>query len=713
MKAAVFKLPRSSLQWRFSVVVLLVLGAMLALTLALWFRQTWDERKTVEIARQSTHELLLRQLRESGDAQVRQLADSLANPLYYFDLDKIGVLARDALRSPNVSYVLVYDREGRVLHDGSGEIAAYGQPMRDALSARIVAANAPMDLQADGQLDISSPIKVGDDRLGGVRVGYSMTAASHAEEATLASLRKQLSDVSRRGLWWLLLMCAGLAGVCVLGVVVVQRMLVRPIRQLGDVARKIEHGDFASPMPAVTRNDELGDLIHSFDRMRDSVARHDRDMRRVAYSDALTGLANRLAFRTELDQRLREMHGAGGQLVLLFADLDDFKGVNDTLGHEAGDDVLVQMAMRIESTVRAAGEAEAMVARLGGDEFVILLEAPAGGDRRGLATRLAESLVQELIEPLLLHGRRLVLGTSVGVAIFPDDADSASQLMKCGDIAMYQAKFAGKNCYRFYSHEVAEDAMRRMRMEQNLRGAWERGEMSVVYQPIYRTSDRALMGAEALLRWTHPVDGPIPPELFVPVAEQSGLIEDIGVHVLQAACNEAASWPELPGGGHAFVSVNVSGQQMRNVALFTQVTDALRDSGLAAERLHLEVTETAVIRDVTHAADLLSRLRAVGVRVWLDDFGTGYSSLNHLRRVQVDGLKIDRSFIADLLEDAGDLALTSATMAMAHSLGIVVVAEGVEQRGQYDLLRERDGDFVQGYWLSHPLSAAEFARLLD
>ena len=705
--------PRSSLQWRFGVAILLVMGAMLALTLALWFRQTWDERRTVEIARQSTHDLLLRQLRDSGDAQVRQLADSLANPLYYFDLDKVGELARDALRAPNVAYVLVYDRQGRILHDGSGEIAAYGQPMRDPLADKAIAATGPLVQQSAERLDISHPIQVGGDRLGGVRIGYSMGAASHAEEATLASLRKQLSAVSRRGLLWLLLMCAGLAAVCVLAAVGVQRMLVRPIRVLGDAARQIEAGNFASPIPVAARNDELGDLIHAFDRMRDSVARHDRDMRRVAYSDALTGLANRLAFRTELDRRLRELHGAGGQLVLLFADLDDFKGVNDTLGHEAGDDVLVQMATRIEHTVRMAGEAEAMVARLGGDEFVILLETPAGGDLRGQATRLAESLVQHVVEPLFLHGRRLVLGTSIGIAIFPDDADSATQLMKCGDIAMYQAKFAGKNCHRFYSHEVAEDAMRRMQMEQSLRGAWDRGEMSVVYQPIYRTSDRALMGAEALLRWTHPIDGAIPPELFVPVAEQSGLIDEIGVHVLQAACTEAAAWPELPGGGHPFISVNVSGRQMRSAALFNQVADTLRQSGLAAERLHLEVTETAVIRDVTHAAGLLSRLRAIGVRVWLDDFGTGYSSLNHLRRVQVDGLKIDRSFIADLLEDAGDLALTSATMAMAHSLGIVVVAEGVEQRGQYDLLRERDGDFVQGYWLSLPLSAAEFARLLD
>lgn len=703
---------RSSLQWRFGVAIVLLLLMMLALTLALWFRQSHDERETVEIARQSTHALMLQQLRESGKAQVQQLVDSMTNPLYYFDLEDVGRQARDALRSPGVAYVLVYDPEGRILHDGSGTIPAYGRPMQDPLAGRIVAADALLVRQTGRVLDISSPIRVGEDRLGGVRIGYSMDAAARAEEETLLGLRERLSDVNRVSLWWLLAMCAGLGVVCVLGAIALQRMLVEPIRMLGDAAREIEQGNFSTPIPSVKHDDELGDLTRAFEHMRDSVARHDRDMRRVAYSDALTGLANRLAFRAALDQRLREMHGTGGQLALLFCDLDDFKGINDTLGHEAGDDVLVQTASRIELAVGAVGGSDAVVARLGGDEFVILLEASPGEDLGEIATRLAEALVRDLAAPLLLHGRRLVLGTSVGIAVFPDDAIDASQLMKCGDIAMYQAKFDGKSCHRFYSRSVDEDAMRRLRLEQELRGAWDRGELSVVYQPIYRTHDRAPMGAEALLRWNHPQEGAISPDIFVPVAEQSGLIEEIGERVLLASCAEAAGWPALADGTRPFVSVNVSGRQLRSAGLFALVSRTLQESGLPADRLHLEVTETAVIRDVAHAANLLSRLRKLGVRVWLDDFGTGYSSLNHLRRVQVDGLKIDRSFIVDLLEDAGDLALTSATMAMAHSLGIVVVAEGVEQRGQYDLLRERQGDYVQGFWLSEPLAAAEFARLL-
>jgi EAL domain-containing protein (putative c-di-GMP-specific phosphodiesterase class I) len=254
---------------------------------------------------------------------------------------------------------------------------------------------------------------------------------------------------------------------------------------------------------------------------------------------------------------------------------------------------------------------------------------------------------------------------------------------------------------------------RRVRMEHDLRGAWERGELSLVYQPIFRTRDQVLVGAESLLRWNHPEDGAIAPSLFIDVAEQCGLIEQIGAQVLLHACQEAASWPVPDGAGEPpFISVNVSARQLRSGDLIGQVVNALEQTGLAAERLHLELTETAVISDELHATELLGRLRQLGVRVWLDDFGTGFSSLSHLRRVQVDGLKIDRSFISDLLRDPDDLVLTSAIIAMAHSMGVIVVAEGVERQGQFELLRERDCDLVQGFWLGYPLEPQQFVDLL-
>ena len=708
--------PRWRLQATFFAAIALMLAIVVLVMLLLWNRQQAARIEVSEATRAAMHALLSEQVRTDGEAEVRQLADSLANPLYYFDLEAIGALARAALRESDVDYVLVYDPQGRILHDGSGDIAAYGQPMADPLARDVVAATGPHTRLAGQVLDVSSPVMIGDQRLGGVRIGYSLAGMTRAEAAAMAELRTRFDEVGRRNLAWLLLLCAALSVIALASVALVQRLLVRPIRLLGDAARAIEAGDFDTPPLDSRRTDELGDLVRTFARMRDSVAKHDRDIRRVAYSDALTGLSNRLAFRELLDTRLRELQGAGRQLALLFADLDDFKRINDTLGHEAGDDVLLQVAGRIDRALRALPAAHGTVARFGGDEFVVLLEAADAEpdtDVRALAARLAEAMMAELGEPLLLRGRQVFLGASIGVALFPDDAGDASMLMKNGDIAMYQAKVAGKNCHRFYSRTMDLAVERRMRMEHDLRGAWERGELSLVYQPIYRTRDRVLVGAEALLRWQHPEDGPVAPSVFIEVAEQSGLIEAIGPEVLRAACREAAQWPTPDGAGEPpFIAVNVSPRQLRSANLVHQIQSALVDSGLSPVRLHLELTETAVISDEMHATALLARLREAGVRVWLDDFGTGYSSLSHLRRVQVDGLKIDRSFITDLLRDPDDLALTSAIVAMAHSMGITVVAEGVEKQGQFELLRERDCDLVQGYWLGHPMPAEDFARLL-
>jgi len=250
-------------------------------------------------------------------------------------------------------------------------------------------------------------------------------------------------------------------------------------------------------------------------------------------------------------------------------------------------------------------------------------------------------------------------------------------------------------------------------MEQDLRGAWDRGELSLAYQPVYSLSDNVLRGAEALLRWQHPEHGAIAPSVFIDVAEQSGLIETIGPQVLRAACEDTVRWQQAhPKADKLFVSVNVSPRQLRSGDLPRVVATTLKDTGLEAERLHLELTETAVIGDEIHASGLLSRLRASGVKIWLDDFGTGFSGLSHLRRVPVDGVKIDRSFIADVLRDPDDLALTTAIIAMAHSLGITVVAEGVEKEGQFDILRERGCDLAQGYWLGYPMNAHDFGQLL-
>ena len=700
----------SGMQARF---VLAMGGAMLvvlALLAVLLGRQAVAQREMVRLSGTVIHELFDSSMRNRAETIARDLSESLVNPLYYNDLEQVGALVGNAARQRAVAYVLVFDAHGNLLHDGSVAVAGYGRPMNDPLAAGAVAANGAHVQESAKVLENSMPILIGKQRLGGVRVGMSLADVQALETRASVDLAQRLEQVGSRHLGWLILMLALLVAIGVAVIVYVQRTLVAPIRDLAGAARRIEAGDYQAPLRESRREDEVGDLVRAFARMRDAIARHDRDVRHMAYTDALTGLTNRLAFREALDHRLMAARASGQRLALLFADMDDFKRVNDTLGHEAGDEALLQFAQRIGSAMKRVGGDDALLARFGGDEFVILL---GEGDVAARARTLAEQLVCDLREPLIVQGKQLFLGASIGVTLYPDDAADASVLLKNGDIAMYQAKMAGKNCHRYYSRAMDHAVERRVHMEQELRGAWERGELRLVYQPIYRTCDRRLVGVETLLRWQHPSLGAIPPSVFIEVAEQSGLIEQIGPKVLRAACMEAAQWPHPREREGLFVSVNVSPRQLRGGELPELVARCLQESGLPASRLHLELTETAVIGDEMLAAQLLDKLHRTGVKVWLDDFGTGFSGLSHLRQVPVDGVKIDKSFVADMQRDPDDLALTTAIIAMAHALGITVVAEGIEQEVQFDLLSQRGCDLAQGYWLSHPVNATDIVRLIQ
>jgi diguanylate cyclase (GGDEF)-like protein len=703
---------RFGLQARFLLAMagaLLVVAAIVAMMLV---RQAATQREVLRISGEVVAQVLDQSVRKQGVALAESLAGALVNPLYYSDLDAIGAVVRNTVSQKAVSYVLVHDPEGRLLHDGSMDVAAYGRPMQGPLARGAVAATALLVQQSPSVLEVDLPILIGGQRIGGLRVGMSLAQVQAQEAEAKHTLELRMHETQRRQLGWVLLLMAALIGfACAMGLYV-QRTLVRPIRWLGTAARQIEKGDYQVEAQSTRLGGEVGELMRTFGSMSQSIARHDREVRQMAYTDALTGLTNRLAFRETLDHRLLGASASGGSLALLFIDIDEFKRVNDTLGHEAGDEALLQFAQRIAGALEQEGGDEALLARFGGDEFVILI-----GDGRGTAgntaTRLAERLVRDLGEALNVQDREIFLGSSIGITLFPEDAGDATALLKNGDIAMYQAKMAGKNCFRYYSRAMDHAVERRLHLEQELRGAWDRGEFRLVYQPIFRTRDRMLVGAEVLLRWQHPILGAIPPTVFIDVAEQSGLIQLLGPKVLNAACHQARQWPRNASGEELFVSVNISPRQLRNGDLIGEVGRCLHSSGLAASRLHLELTETAVIGDEMLAASLLEKLHRTGVKVWLDDFGTGFSGLSHLRQVPVDGVKIDRSFVADLQRDPDDLALTTAIIAMAHALGITVVAEGIEQQGQFDLLLQRGCDLAQGYWLSRPLDSDNLVRLID
>ncbi|KFN44916.1 putative bifunctional diguanylate cyclase/phosphodiesterase [Arenimonas oryziterrae] len=687
-----------------AVLALLVL-LVLAVAFALWRGEESNRRQVIAHSNAAMLALAKDNLQRRGEQLAGQFAKSVAVPMASADVARIAVVTRATLHQPDVEYVIVYDQQGRILDDG-GDGSHVGQPMVDPLADAALAASALKLQWTDNLLDVSAPVLGDGRRLGGVRVGLVNNKPSAAQARILAPLNVHLHEASAQHRRWLAIALAGLLLTSALAVYVLERRILAPIRALAHTMEEREPDQEKAVVIDTARADEIGDLFRAFSRMSAGVARHDREIRRMAYTDPLTGLSNRLAFREALDDRLLTLHANSGELALLFIDLDDFKRVNDTLGHEVGDDVLSQLSVRVRVALESHGAKGSEIARFGGDEFIVLF---LGDDIRATSARLAEALIEEIQRPLVLQGKQVFLGASVGITLFPFDASNAGQLLKNADIAMYQAKVAGKNCYRFYSRAMDQAVERRVQLEQELRGAWERGELTVLYQPIFHLTDGRITGAEALLRWQHPRLGMVPPSVFIEVAEQSGLIEVLGRHVLETACHDAAQWSQAAG-AKPFVSVNISPRQLRSGELPDVVGHSLKTSGLLPQQLHLELTETAVLSDEAQASALLSRVRATGVKVWLDDFGTGFSGLSHLRRVPVDGVKIDRSFVADVLRDPDDLALTTAIIAMAHSLGITVVAEGIETEGQYAILRERGCDQGQGFWLGRPMSADDLAR---
>lgn len=692
-----------------SILIVGVTSLVLAIVVTILLgRQVAVRFEVRSLSAEILQKLFQHSLRARAEDLTRDLAQRLAMPLQNGDYGRISATVDSLAQAHLARQILVYDIHGRIIYTTSGDEDQFVIATQDPLFAvAAVANNIVSQTRADG-LNIYAPIRNASLRIGGVRVEMSDSQVDELERQANQSLAESLNHFEPGTYAWIVLIVVLLVLVALLLTVYVQRTLVTPVRALAAAALQIERGNYATQLEHTSRKDEIGELIRAFIRMSQSIERHDRQVLRLAYTDMLTGLANRLSFRERLDRSMAAALTQNSQLALLFADIDDFKRVNDTLGHEAGDDALLQFSARIARAVEALECEHAELARFGGDEFAILVQAK---DVSVIAAQLAELLVLDLRQPLRVEGGEVFLGTSIGITQFPDDATDVSTLLKNADIAMYQAKFAGKNCYRFYNRAMDHAVKRRAQLEHELRSAWERGELHLEYQPIYRMADQMIVGVEVLLRWQHPTLGTIPPSTFIEIAEQSGMIEKIGPNVLRKACMDAATWPLT--NPPLFISVNVSSRQLRDGNLVEMVAQNLTESGFPAARLHLELTETAVIGDQQQAAQLLDALHRTGVKVWLDDFCTGFSGLSHLRQVPVDGVKIDKSFVIDLQRDPDDLALTTALIGMAHSLGITVVAEGIEQEVQYELLRERNCDLGQGYWFSRPLRSADMFTFLS
>jgi diguanylate cyclase (GGDEF)-like protein len=637
---------------------------------------------------------MLRQAQAQGSAQSVVVLDGRLYQVALVPVQAPSVVAWVALGSAVTD---AYARDFRTLTSldasfvradgGRTHVFASSLPpdRRAALAALAPAATQTADVRNLSLGDrhyfsVSQPLASG----GGAPVRIALQGSLDEAMAPFAALRNRV-------LW-----LSALAGLLALAVGwVVARSVSRPVGELARAARRIARGDYSQPINA-RGHDEFADLAKAFDGMQEGIARREEQIIFQAGHDSLTGLPNRARALDALESAIvRE----GASRAVLMVDLDRFKEINDTLGHAFGDRVLDEAGKRLRQAVRIGD----LVARLGGDEFLVLLEdvEPANALSR------AQDLLGALREPLDLTSTRINLDASIGMALYPQHGDGAETLLRRADIALYDAKLARQGV-AIYQSGRDEVHLRQLQLMGDLRHSIERGELGLMFQPKVEIASRRVLHAEALVRWMHPQFGAVRPDEFIPLAERSGFIHDLTRFVLEQSLRQTRRWRD--GGLELGIAVNLSAIDLTDADLPDFVIDCLGRHAIPPARLILEITESALMRDVNDAVRMLHRLRAIGVRLAIDDFGTGYSSLAQLKRMPVDEIKIDKSFVMQMTEDSDDAVIVRSTIELGHNMGLRVIAEGVETQDGLSLLGKLGCDMAQGYFLSPPLAGDALAR---
>ena len=424
----------------------------------------------------------------------------------------------------------------------------------------------------------------------------------------------------------------------------------------------------------------------------------------LAHHDILTGLQNRFSLEDRLEQALSFANRDQSMVAVFFIDLDRFKHINDSLGHHAGDKLLIEVSGRLKSCVRDSD----IVARIGGDEFVIVL---TGMSEANHAAFIAESLLTQVSKPYFIDDNKLETSPSIGISIYPNDGTTVDELMRNADIAMYHAKEEGRNTYHFFTDSMLIAAQEHLKFQAELRSAIDNQQLELYFQPQMNVAQQCVSSLEALIRWKHPERGMISPAVFIPVAEETGFIHELGEWILNEACRQLVIWRNQ-GFSNVIMAINLSAKQLHSSQLSNTISNILTMHDLQGHDLELEITETAAMVDPDVAVKQLESLRKLGVGLAIDDFGTGYSSLAYLKRLPIQTLKLDRTFVRDIEHDQNDLEISSATISLAHNLGLKIVAEGVETKGQLEFLVSHHCDYVQGYYFSKPLSAKDATNFL-
>ncbi|MDP2785113.1 MAG: EAL domain-containing protein [Sulfurimicrobium sp.] len=651
-------------------------------------------------------ERVRRNLIEQGQHITENLARQSALALLYASPDNAAEAVSATLAFPGVASVEIRDTGQRVLlAQGRARPAEFPKSFIPVAGAEALAV---LDAESEGawrfvapvysQPSAASPFQVQEarrERLGDVAVVMSKAELSQMTRDIF--IANMISSFSFALL--ILILIRFLSG-----------RMARPLRELSASMARAEAGE--SHVRAVLSGPkDIFDMAHAFNSMMAAledriaaVSHAERHIRHLAYNDTLTELPNRTQFMDMLNQTIDRARDKGQTFALLFLDLNRFKNVNDTLGHDVGDRLLIAAGRRIRHSVRA----DDSVARFGGDEFTVLMEDLAGATAALVAS---QNICFALATPFEIDGLDIYVSASIGISVYPADGMDGNTLLKHADSAMYLAK-KNNSGHEFYEPGMEAKISDHVQMEGALRRAEGRNELLLYYQPKAVLATGALSGMEALVRWKHPEFGPVSPARFIPLAEETGLIVSIGAWVLRTACTQAKIWADA--GMPLAVAVNLSGVQLRQRDFVDSVRAVLAETGLAPALLELEITESVLMEQAEETLSTLHQLKEIGVRLAIDDFGTGYSSLSYLKRFPVDTLKIDQSFVRDVTSDPDDAALVTGIIALAHSLRLKVVAEGVETAEQRDFLVRSDCDFIQGYLLSQPVPPEVFERnMLD
>ncbi|MGB5742135.1 MAG: EAL domain-containing protein [Sedimenticolaceae bacterium] len=651
--------------------------------------------------------------------------------LYVLDADR----GHESLTSSLSDMQSAFDRFPRDLHAATAIdrdeleeiVAVFGDITNEALDVR--SPNQLQQLLSDSEdvfAEFQSSLADTKTRLDNTVLESSehMTQDLRSAGANLSTQRRLLSRLERTSVGSLSLLVLLLLIVSAL----LFRVLQRRLGKVSDYARAIADGRYKSDIDFES-SDHIGDVAESVSHMgtrlaslleesqkKTEIAVHaERAALKLANFDTLTGLPNRQHFFSILESVLTQARQLEEKVAVAYLDLDDFKKVNDSFGHSIGDELLCAVADRLKHNIRESDSIARdtcdspppKLSRLGGDEFTFLITSVHdAGEARTVARRVLDTLAR----PYLIGTRELSITPSVGIAVFPNDGDSVEALLKNADMAMYQAKAHGRNNVTLYSEEIGERNRRKLNLERDLAKAAERGELSIHYQPKVDLNSNRIIGAEALLRWQHPKRGSVSPADFIPLAEESGLIVPIGKWVLQQVCTQLSDWA-THGIAQVPIAVNISAKQLACGDLIGTVRDCLEASDITADSIQLELTESVLMSDTDLVVRMLNELKGMGIHTSLDDFGTGYSSLNYLKRFHLGALKIDRSFVRDIETDADDASIVKAIIGLADSLGLDVVAEGVENERQVDFLRRHGCRTAQGFLFSPAVPAVEFVSL--